>query len=122
LRATTGRTALKRKRIVVVGGPEILRELLVRTLEAEPDMAVVPRHGPDVDAIVLAVPGEVPDGTVLELLAPRPGPRVLVLEHDARQWSLWTLRPHRTELGAPSLTDLVDVLRGGDVDPPMDPN
>jgi hypothetical protein len=104
--------ALERKRLTVVAQPAILGELLRRALAAQPGIAIV---GPDetrIDALVLAVEGEVSAQMMVDLIRPITEFRVVAIEQGARRWSVWTFEPRRDERGEPSLGEILAVLRG----------
>jgi hypothetical protein len=105
-------------RVLLVDLPTMQRQLIERVLSVEPDMVVMatpegvpPKHAlveADADAVVLGID----DPAVAEdLLASRPGVKVLTVVGDSRDLLLYELRPRREELGELTREKLVAALR-----------
>ena len=103
--------------------PAVLRDLLVETFNAEPDMRIVDRSEtpPDAtsemvakaDADVVIVGLEAGEGPLIcgGLLRLLPGLKVAALEGQGRSISIYELRPTRTMLGPLSPMELVASIR-----------
>ena len=103
--------------------PGVLRDILAETLSAESDFQLIDRSDtereptpgalartePDVVIVGLEV-GELPLVGV-ELLGLLPGLKLLALEGQGREISIYELRPTRTILGPLSPGELADSIR-----------
>ena len=116
-------------RVVLVGMPGMLRDLVREIAEAEPGVAIVAevaerRDAPliirDVraDFVILgldegadASAGEVSED-VSDLLTGNPGLAVLGITSDGKRAYLYEMRPHLVPLGELSPAVLIDVIRG----------
>jgi DNA-binding NarL/FixJ family response regulator len=111
-------------RILIVGIPRLLRELIERAVSAETDMRIVPeseavppaafsevaaREGPDVAIVALtdsALPGE-----CRQFLDERAHVKVLGIGPSNGQATLYRLRPEQVVLGEVSPQEVVAAIR-----------
>ncbi len=109
-------------RVLLVGLPALLRDLVEQIVSESPDIEVVG----DVDEargleealektgaeLVIATSANVePTGKLRDALEARASLRVLALEKNAARGSLWSLRLERIDLAELSTETLVAVLR-----------
>jgi chemotaxis response regulator CheB len=110
-------------RILLLGMPAMLRELLVRIVAQAPDIEIV-ADLPDDDLrspsalqrqadVVVVDSDRAPVEDVAALLLERCRTKVLGLSSDGRRAFLHELRPHRVPLGELSPAAFVDVIRKG---------
>ena len=109
-------------RILVVHPAGILRDIVVKALDAQDDMIVVDQL-PDHTGLRQALASTRPTLVLWGLLSPDvhevypdlfdgySSVKVLAMLEDGRQAFLWELRPHRTPLGEISPGRLVEVIR-----------
>jgi DNA-binding NarL/FixJ family response regulator len=99
-------------RILVVGLPRLVREMIERSLAAQPDMEVL--GGRDSDSPDFVVCGLdfpwLPD-QYRELLEEQPRARVLGIEAAGGHAYLYELRPQRVAIGEVSPDDIVAAIR-----------
>lgn len=106
-------------RVALVGCNGVLGDIIRETLAAEPDLRVIadvgsiPTDGSltEADVLVWNNADEQRIEHELRSVAHRSRPRVLATLGDGRDAALWELTPHRTALGAPSPSTLVDTIR-----------
>jgi hypothetical protein len=122
-------------RVLLRDMPQILRDILENAISSQPDMALIDDPGdlPRPPGEVQRGPDLVPDAVIVgttefqhaqnasALLSRWPRSRILMIATSGHQAVLYELRPHTTELGELSPSDLVHairsaVLRGGDAD------
>jgi DNA-binding NarL/FixJ family response regulator len=112
---------LEQVRILLVGLPQMVRDMLEHAIGEQPDMALVgaaeraklfelTRAAEPSFVIVDAEDDSLPDDC-RRLLAERPCLRVLGVESRAGQATLFELRPSRIVIGAVSPTDIVEAIR-----------
>ncbi|MEV6847952.1 hypothetical protein [Actinoplanes sp. NPDC051411] len=103
-------------RILVIGAPGVLRDVVVDVIQNSADLRIVG---------VAADPGAVPEpfGAAADvvcdlgaeaggsLLAPYELIKVVSVRDDGRRAQLWELRIHRTELGELSPLRLIETIR-----------
>jgi chemotaxis response regulator CheB len=118
-------TVTHRARILIVEIPSLLRELIGEIIADEGDMEVVGEL-PDLQRVSelaertganFVITGRTHpefDSAYEELLRQRPAMRVLAVQHQGRQSSLYELLPHVENLGELSAETLLTVIRGGD--------
>jgi predicted RNA-binding protein YlqC (UPF0109 family) len=120
-RLSSKEVALERVRIVLVGMPEMLREITRNAIHDEPWAEIVAEYDAPVpisdaaranDANVVLV-GDSPevDAEANGLLDDARQLAVLALTDDGRQTVLYELRPHKVPLGEISPGRLVDAIR-----------
>jgi DNA-binding NarL/FixJ family response regulator len=110
-------------RILLVGMPQLMSDIVEVELEAQPDMEIVAvldslssllgvarQTRPDV--LVLSVGGTSLPEECGPVFAERPELRVLGIEQEAVEASLFELRPRCVPLGAVSPADLAVAIRG----------
>jgi DNA-binding NarL/FixJ family response regulator len=113
---------LDQTRVVLMGMPQMLREIVRAVVRAEPDLAVIGEFEDEVEALVeieaheagVLITGLV-ESQELDfdsLLGRHPRLRVLAVSDDASEMSLHELRPHRQMLGEVSPETLLAVIRG----------
>lgn len=110
-------------RILLVGMPRIVREMLERTIAEQPDMLLVGVAAREQllpatretrpDFVVVGVEGEEPPDDCRRLLGEQPHVRVLGLEANAGTAYLYELRPEMSPLGEVSPDDVVAAMRNG---------
>lgn len=109
-------------RVLLLGMPTMLRQILRRIAADAPDLDVVAEL-PDVELdspdVLTAEPDVVIAGTdrateeaVAGLFHQRHAPRVLGISADGRQAILYEMRPHRVPLGELAPTTLIAAVRG----------
>jgi DNA-binding NarL/FixJ family response regulator len=109
-------------RIALVTPSGILRDLVVATLEDEPDIVVVGEvpgsagleqvlEQTPADLVIWSNGGHDISHLFQGLLEAHPRLKVLAVRNDGRRSSLWELRPHPTELGEISPRLLVETIR-----------
>jgi hypothetical protein len=114
-------------KIVLLGMPTMLRQLLVRIVAQVPDVDIVaelpdddlrsPRVAETTADVVVVDSDQAPPEDVAALLLARCRTKVLGLSSDGRRAFLHELRPHRVPLGELSPAALVEVLRRGGPQP-----
>ncbi|WP_162181241.1 Rossmann-fold NAD(P)-binding domain-containing protein [Rhodococcus wratislaviensis] len=106
-------------RVALVGCTGLLGDIIGKAVAAQPDIEVVAElqggdEVPEMDADLLLWNNA--DESRLEqwlhAAGARCAPRVLTILGDGRNTSLWELAPHRVDLGALSVTTLVETIRG----------
>ena len=116
------RSGLEQTRVVLIGMPRMLREIVREVISAEPDLAIVGEFD-DQYAARLAIDAQAAAVviTALEeaspidfghLLSEHPHLRVLSLSADGSESFLCELRPHEQTLGELSPNELLGVIRG----------
>lgn len=112
------------RRILVLGSP-FLRSL-VRTIvadaddleladELDPESDVLDAAGrTDADFVIVGVRDLLQQDLYLQLLEQRPRIKVLAVDGEGHDASLWELRPQRTLLGEISAQKLLEAIRSGD--------
>jgi hypothetical protein len=110
-------------RLMLLGMPAMLRQLLVRIVAQVPDIEIVaewpdddlrsPRALETLADFVVVDSDRAPMEDVAALLLARCRSKVLGLSSDGRRAFLHELRPHRVPLGELSPAALVDVIRKG---------
>jgi DNA-binding NarL/FixJ family response regulator len=106
-------------RILLLHVPGLIRAVLAEAFAAEPDMQLVDAAGAADDALAHADPDVVivgleagePPLVCLETLRRLPHVKVLALEGQGREVSMYELRPTRTMLGPLSPSDVVASVR-----------
>jgi DNA-binding NarL/FixJ family response regulator len=118
-------TVMCSTKILIVGVPSLLREMLAEIIAEEGDMEVVGELSDHVGIVELAertganfviaglTQAEL-DSVYEDLLRQRPSTRVLAVTREGRQSSLYELLPHAETLGELSAETLLAVIRGGD--------
>jgi DNA-binding NarL/FixJ family response regulator len=120
--STNVRSGLEQTRVVLIGMPRMLREIVREVVWAEPDLAVVGEFN-DQDAarqaidaeratVVITALEEAPHIDFAHLLSEHPHLRVVSLSADGSESFLCELRPHEQMLGELSPQALVAVIRG----------
>src|SRR5262249_53645779 len=113
---------VKPRRIVVIGMSRMLREIVLETISAAPDLEVAREYERPVDLtkvverdrpdLVVAGADGLEEGEIERALDDAPRLKVLGLADDGRQLLLYELAPQRFELGQASPQRLLEVLRG----------
>jgi DNA-binding NarL/FixJ family response regulator len=113
---------LEHTRVVLIGMPLMLREIVREVVSAEPGLAIVGElddHGAarlTIEAqratVVITALEEAPQIDFGDLLSEHPHLRVLSLSADGSESFLCELRPHKQMLGELSPQALVAVIRG----------
>jgi hypothetical protein len=106
-----------RVRIVLVGVPRLLGEIVAGALDGRPDVAVVGNEGDLADAVqgtgaeVVVVSEESAEPeTIAELIGHHPEVRVIGVSADGRH--AYAYRPQRVALGELSSEGLREAIRG----------
>jgi DNA-binding NarL/FixJ family response regulator len=118
-------SVMQRARILVVAIPSLLRDIIGEIVAHEPDMEVVGElaehdgvvelaRQTDASFIIAGLAHPELDAIYKELLQRRPATRVLAVEHEGRQSTLYELRPRAETLGELSPETLLTVIRGGE--------
>jgi len=114
---------LQRIRIVVIGLPQILRDVITDIVDSQPDMEVVGDLGEDAEPVMVedlagtfvavrAGPnGELPEIGARLLERRARGLRVLGLSSEGRRGFVYELRPTEVAIGEISPERLVNVIR-----------
>jgi hypothetical protein len=106
---------------VVIGLIGMLSEIVTKTLDTAPDLAVTVVPEPQAlfaanavgaDVAVLAAPAAGLPRLGAELLANNPRMRVVAIRSDGRATSLYELRPYERKLGEISPASLLEAVRG----------
>jgi hypothetical protein len=109
---------VERTRIVLVGLPRLLSDLIVGLGAEERGSEVVTAEGSDLiaaaeardaDVVVTTAALAAPDA-VAALLEARPRLRAIAVDGDGREGVVYELRPHRQELGELSRSTLLGAL------------
>jgi hypothetical protein len=114
-------------KLVLLGMPTMLRQLLVRIVTQVPDLDIVAEL-PDDDLrsprimetpadVVVVDSDQAPIDAVAALLRAHCRTRILGLSSDGRRAFLHELRPHRVPLGELSPAALIEVIRTGEPHP-----
>jgi hypothetical protein len=114
-------------KLVLLGMPTMLRQLLVRIVAQVPDLVIVAEL-PDDDLrsprikeipadVVVVDSDQAPMDAVEALLQAHCQTRILGLSSDGRRAFLHELRPHRVQLGELSPAALLEVIRSGEPRP-----
>jgi DNA-binding NarL/FixJ family response regulator len=112
-------------RVLLLGIPRILSDILQGLLADEPDLELVGdlrSEDAGVDELDQATPDVVITGvrdgvvpaTCLDLLSKRPHTRIIGISPRGGRTIVYELRPHLITLGEVSPTALVDLIRGAD--------
>lgn len=116
-------TTTQPARILIVGIPSLLRQIIAEIVADEGDMELVGEPADHAEVVAFAeltganfviaglTRGEL-DSVYEELLRQRPATRVLAVGHEGRQSSLCELLPHVETLGELSAETLLAVIRG----------
>jgi hypothetical protein len=99
--------------------PQMLRDILERTIARQSDLQLVGDGGvdeavslvPPADVVVVGCAGSDEPGVWPPFLHHWPTIRVITLDVTGRHTCLYELRPYRTDYGELSHTELVDVIR-----------
>jgi hypothetical protein len=99
--------------ILMLDLPPLLRDLMCRTLDAQPDMTTISEGSCDrPDAVIVGLEdGDLPPAAQ-RLLDERARLRILAIGIGDGEAVLYRLRPQRSELGAVTVEELPAVLRG----------
>lgn len=98
--------------------PPMLRDILEKTIAGQADMRSIADtpssaqpsgHVPDVVLVSAAGPGG--ESAHVTLLGRWPSARIVTIDVSGRQTAMYEMRPYRTELGALSSEELIDVIR-----------
>jgi hypothetical protein len=115
---------MERIRVVVVGLPQILRDVIVDIVAGQPDIEVVAELAADaslavvknLDASVVAMSvgpsGELPEIGWRLLATPAADLRILGLSSEGRSGFLYQLRPSQVAIGEVSPERLLSVISG----------
>jgi hypothetical protein len=114
-------------KLVLLGMPTMLRQLLIRIVAQVPDLDIVAEL-PDDDLrspriteipadVVVVDSDQAPMDAVEALLRTHCQTRILGLSSDGRRAFLHELRPHRVPLGELSPAALIEVIRNGEPRP-----
>jgi hypothetical protein len=114
-----GRSNAAVQRVLLSRMPQILRDILEHAIVQQPDLQLLadgwPGHAgrgiPDV--VVVAIAPNDAAGAPLALLRQWPGARVIAVAPTDGEVALYELKPHVTDLGPVSATELVQVIRCG---------
>src|SRR5207247_1437203 len=119
---------LKRTRILLFDMPRMLRDIVVKTLAAEPDMEVAADVA-TADDLLRSVERRHADVVVTRrddsslaalLLTRQPQLKVLAVADNGRESSLYEMRPQRVPLGEITpqrlVTEIRKAVHGGDAD------
>jgi len=110
-------------RILLLHVPGLIRAVLAEAFAAEPDMQLVDAPGEtagaaddalahaDPDVVIVGLEAGEPPLVCLETLRRLPHVKVLALEGQGREVSMYELRPTRTMLGPLSPSDVVASVR-----------
>src|SRR6266496_2345851 len=113
---------LKPTRVLLLGMPTMLRQILLRIAADTPELDVVAEL-PDADLdspdvltseadVVIAGADRASEDAVTSLLRHRHSVRILGISDDGRHGTLYEMRPHRVLLGELAPATLVAVIRG----------
>lgn len=117
---TSGGAVLKPRRIILVGLPQMLNDIVKKILAGQPDLAVVAEvdcasdlvHAVvDHDADLVIADPSCTEGAIEQLVGPRSRLRLLEVQADGRTACLSELRPHRVPLGEISPERLLEAIR-----------
>jgi hypothetical protein len=113
-------------RILLVGLPRLLEEIVSDALAQAPDLMVTATL-PDAEALALDPPaadvvvvGTDSPGLIATTLERQPRLAILAVSDDARSSSLYVLRPERTRIGDLSPGSLVAAIRAAAEPPAAD--
>jgi chemotaxis response regulator CheB len=114
-------------KLVLLGMPTMLRQLLVRIVDQVPDLDIVaelpddnlrsPRIMETPADVVVVDSDQAPMDAVVALLRSQCQTRILGLSSDGSRAFLHELRPHRVPLGELSPAALLEVIRKGEPRP-----
>jgi DNA-binding NarL/FixJ family response regulator len=111
---------LKPRRIILVGLPQMLNDIVRATIAEQPDLEVVAEVGcegdlayavADHDADLVIADPSCTDGAIERLVGPRSRLRLLEVQASGRRSCLSELRPHRVALGEISPARLLEAIR-----------
>lgn len=98
--------------------PPMLRDILEKTIAGQADMRSIadttapPRpETPAPDVVLVGAAGASDASAHVTLLGRWPAARIIAIDVSGRHTSMYEMRPYRTDLGALSSDDLVDVIR-----------
>jgi chemotaxis response regulator CheB len=113
---------MKRTRVLLLGMPTMLRQIVREAVATVPDIDIVgevPGSLDDLDEVIAATPDvfvvgreDTSDAAVARLLRERSGVRVLGISSDGAQTTLYEMRPHRVSLGELGPAALAALIRG----------
>jgi DNA-binding NarL/FixJ family response regulator len=116
------RSGLEQTRVVLIGMPRMLREIVREVIRAEPDLAIVGEFDDQYaarsafeaqrPAVVITAREEARQIDFGHLLSEHPHVRVLSLSADGSESFLCELRPCQETLGELSPHELLAVIRG----------
>jgi DNA-binding NarL/FixJ family response regulator len=105
-------------RVVLLEMPQMMRDILRRTMADQPDIELIDEEPPadsenPATPHVVLVGTEAPAGAdkTSMLLARWPRARIIAVEVSGRQASLYELMPYKTELGQLSPSELLEGIR-----------
>jgi DNA-binding NarL/FixJ family response regulator len=113
-------TVLKPRRIILVGLPRMLNDIVKKVITEQPDLEVVAELGcagdiahavAERDADLVIADPSCTDGAIERLVGPRSRLRLLEVEASGRGSCLSELRPHRVPLGEISPDRLLGAIR-----------
>ncbi|WP_328475148.1 hypothetical protein OHA21_17710 [Actinoplanes sp. NBC_00393] len=101
-------------RILVIGSPGILRDVIVQLIGRCADMRIVDVAADPAAAAIWPAAADVVlcDLDDAERILRPCHLKVIALGDDGRRAALWELRAHRTEVGGMSPSQLVEMIRG----------
>lgn len=111
---------LKPRRIILVGLPRMLNDVVKKIIAGQPDLQVVADVGcasdvvhavADHDADLVIADPACTDGAIERLVGQRSSLRLLEVEADGSSACLSELRPHRVSLGEISPERLLEAIR-----------
>jgi DNA-binding NarL/FixJ family response regulator len=119
-RKTATGAILKPRRIILVGLPRMLNDIVTKIIAEQPDLEVVADVGcasdvahavADHDADLVIADPSCTDGAIERLVGPRSSLRLLEVEANGSSACLSELRPHRVPLGEISPERLLEAIR-----------
>jgi chemotaxis response regulator CheB len=109
-------------RVLLVGLPGLLHDVIKDVLDRAPELTVVaepsnPAELPDVmrrtgaEVVVCGLDEATAEQVNAQVLGPRARVKVMAIQDDGRRAVLWELRPNRREIGDLSIPVLVETVR-----------
>ena len=108
-------------RVLVLGMPAMLRQVIEEGLSGEPGVVVVEQHSAGAgaearvrearaDFVIVPLDEEAGEPRINELLTEHPGIAVLGVSSDGRRGLLYEMRPHKVPIGELSRQALLDAV------------